>query len=241
MLGRLRHKLRMMRYYSAPRRETIWTRAEDWALVVALVLSLPAAWVADRVMTEPREAISVSGFLLGEREDQLRAWVKTDVRAEPGGTLCARWSLVVTDVYRGWPLTTTVERRPATFNLDVPSEPAPRKEVKLAMDDPMRLVIAQELQRQGFEETAEAWQQQESITQIEWWSWLAAWAGWWIGLTLVSWFGIGVIRIIALRVQRWRKMKEWELRSEGKCVACGYDLTGLDFKERCPECGTLMW
>jgi hypothetical protein len=233
----------MMRYYSAPRRETVWTRAEDWALVGALLLSLPAAWVADRAVIEPREALTTSGLLLGQREDQLRGWVTTELnmRMEPPGKAFARWSLVVTDEYRGWPLTTSVARQPATLNLDVVEEPSPRKHVLLPMDSPMRQTIADALRSEQMLETLAAWELPQAQVRRHWWSWLAAWAGWWIGLTLASWCAIRVIRLVTLQVQRSRKIKEFDRRAEGKCAACGYDLTGLDFHDRCPECGTLMW
>jgi hypothetical protein len=35
--------------------------------------------------------------------------------------------------------------------------------------------------------------------------------------------------------------RQHRLRSSGKCLKCGYDMTGLDFNERCPECGELVW
>lgn len=243
MLGRLRHKLRMIRYYSAPRRETVWTRAEDWALVAALLLSLPAAWLADRVALAPRDVITTSGLLLGESEDRLRGWVTTEanMRLEPPGRVFARWSLIVTDVYRGWPVTTSVHRQPAVLNLDVVDEPAPRKNVILPPDSPTRMIIADALRREDQLETLQAWEKSELVARHRWWEWLAAWAGWWIGLTLTSWFAIRVIKLVTLQVQRSKKIKQYDLRAEGKCAACGYDLTGLEFHDRCPECGTLMW
>lgn len=242
MLGRLRHKLRMIRYYSAPRRETVWTRAEDWALVVALILSIPAAWVADRVAAEPRAAITTSGLLLGENEDELRGWVITDMnrRMEPPGRVFARWSLVVTDIYRGWPLTTSVHRQPATLNLDIVDEPSPRKNVVLPPDSPTRRIIAGALREEQMLETLEAWEMPVTKSRQHWWEWIAAWAWWWIGLTVTSWFGIRVIKLVTVRVQRLKKIRQLDLRAQGKCAACGYDLTGLEFNERCPECGTLV-
>jgi rubrerythrin len=36
-------------------------------------------------------------------------------------------------------------------------------------------------------------------------------------------------------------VREHQRRREGKCTACGYDMTGLEFNERCPECGAQVW
>src|SRR6185436_12862246 len=66
MLRKLRHKFDMIRYYSAPRRQTPWSRARDIAFFVAFFLCLPATWIANVAVIRPTTAIAVSGWM-GER------------------------------------------------------------------------------------------------------------------------------------------------------------------------------
>ena len=35
--------------------------------------------------------------------------------------------------------------------------------------------------------------------------------------------------------------RDGDRQASGLCVACGYDMHGLEFNERCPECGTLVY
>jgi hypothetical protein len=51
MIRRLRHKLRMIRYYSAPRHRTVWTRVMDVALIASFLLALPVTWMCDLMVS----------------------------------------------------------------------------------------------------------------------------------------------------------------------------------------------
>jgi hypothetical protein len=234
----------MIRYYSAPRKETAWTRASDAAMWATLLLAFPAAWIADVSTAKPKPAIAVSGLLIGEDADHLEAWALTDDTMQqhaPEGRNHGRWRLHVTDVHRGWPLTTSVHRQPAQLDLDILSEPRERLNAQLPADDLMRSAIANELDQQEQTEMIAAWRQSGVEVRYEWTNWLIAAAGWWIIMVLASTFTIQIARVITLRVRDHLMLKRSSRAAEGKCVQCGYDLTGLEFNERCPECGTLVW
>ena len=54
---------------------------------------------------------------------------------------------------------------------------------------------------------------------------------WFVALVVIPFHLIGHLadRLTVRRIKQWI--------GEGLCVACGYDLTGIDESERCPECG----
>src|SRR4051812_5397292 len=123
MLGRLRHKLRLMRYYSAPRKQTAWTRALDVALIASFFLAIPAVWISSIVATESRVALDVSGWLVIEAlpgqvesaESKIQATIDEAVRkrmAKAHGAVDGDFRVVVTDRQQGWPLVTSIRRAP---------------------------------------------------------------------------------------------------------------------------------
>ena len=244
MLRRLRHKLAMIRYYSAPRKETAWTRAADVALWITLLLALPAAWIGDVSHADHEPGPAVSGFLIGENVQNLEAWAVTDRNIKqnpPEGRNFGRWRLHVTDVHRGWPLITSVHRQPAQLDLDILSEPRERVNAQLAADDPIRIAIARELEQEEQTDIIAAWAQLSSEGRYHWMNWLIAAGGWWILMAFTSWIVIAIARLATLYVRDRIALKRHNLAAEGKCAQCGYDLTGLEFRDRCPECGTLVW
>ena len=54
-------------------------------------------------------------------------------------------------------------------------------------------------------------------------------------------FVIQFLRFGSLWMTDKRLQREARRRASGKCMNCGYDLTGLEFNERCPECGAQVW
>jgi predicted Zn-ribbon and HTH transcriptional regulator len=52
---------------------------------------------------------------------------------------------------------------------------------------------------------------------------------------------IQVLKFGSSLVLARRMGRRAQLRAEGKCHVCGYDMTGLEFNERCPECGQIVW
>jgi hypothetical protein len=244
MLRRLRHNLRMIRYYSAPRHDTAWSRAADVALWITLLLALPAAWITDVATARPRIVLATSGLFLGESEGHLRAWALTDKTIDqepPADTTYGRWRLHVIDVHRGWPVTTSIHRLPSQLDLDIFNEPKERTNAQLSDESPLRIALASELESTGQTEMLAAWTQSESQSRYHWKNWVIAAGGWWIGLVVVSLAGIQMTKLATFYIRDRIALKRHSRAAEGKCAQCGYDLTGLEFSERCPECGALVW
>lgn len=246
MLRRVRHKLRMIRYYSAHRPETAWTRAFDRALIVSFFLAFPATWICNTSVMHRAETVSVSGQLLSLDGRIMAVILATSAKrsipmeAMPLGT----FSLRAEDRVRGWPLTTSIERMPARLDLDIVKEPKTRKNAQLPADDPYRAAIELGLDQDGQAEALaarQAFAQSSSITHQHWMSWLIATGVWWLGLMFASWLALGAARIVSIKVMHSMQTRKQRLRAEGKCHTCGYDMTGLEFNEKCPECGNLVW
>jgi Zn finger protein HypA/HybF involved in hydrogenase expression len=64
---------------------------------------------------------------------------------------------------------------------------------------------------------------------------------WWITMFFLAAFTIQMLRFGTLLVRGKQLQREANRRASGKCPACGYDMTGLDFNLYCPECGAEVW
>ena len=71
--------------------------------------------------------------------------------------------------------------------------------------------------------------------------WVFGWVLWCVALWIIMLSGIGMTRLFVLTVLAKQQGRRVKLRRSNKCPHCGYDLRGLEFKERCPECGNLSW
>lgn len=243
MLRFVRHKLRMIRYYSATRPDTPWTKAVDAALVCSLLLALPAAWMCDAMVTQRDVASALSGQLFRQPSNHIEALLLTGARknATVNGNVIGNFQLIVEEVRRGWPFNTSINRLPARVDIDIVAELRPRPNAKLAADDPLHLAIDRALDMNGQDEAATAFARREPLTRQHWLSWVIATGVWWILLVFVSTFLIHAARLATLILQRKMAIRKASLRASGKCMSCGYDMTGLEFNEKCPECGELVW
>ena len=116
-----------------------------------------------------------------------------------------------------------------------------RKNARLAADDPYRLAIEASLLDHGDVAALEAWRQTEPVDHQHWIAWVIAVGVWWLLLLMASWLGITIARVIAHKAQELRNVRKARLRSQNRCLACGYDMKGLEFNEKCPECGQMVW
>lgn len=248
MLRNFRHKLRMIRYYSATRKATAWTRAMDMALIVSLPLALLATWVCDVAVMRKTVPIDLHGQLIRADDSNIVAAVMISdgpSRASIGRPI-GNFQFQVEDDLHGWPLTTSVHRRPGRLDLDILSEAKPRQDVRLSADDPLRQAIAQAILEQDEQQALIALNNLDgdsgsSQVRRYWVTTLADAAMWWIMLVLASSFSISMLRFGALIAKGRSSARRAQLRAQGRCIACGYDLRGVEFSERCPECGELIW
>ena len=148
MLRRVRNKLRLIRYYSAPRKQTPWTRAMDVALPVSLLLAIPAAWLANFSVVRPSTIADINGQIFRMADSSIQAAVVSvsDRRPTlPDGKPMGNYQITVVREDHGWPLVTSDVRRPARMDMDILSEVKARKNVKLDADDPLRIAIERSL------------------------------------------------------------------------------------------------
>ena len=245
----------MIDYYSAARPRNTWTRARDASLFVTLVMALPVTWLCDVMVARPTVAAEFSGILSQNEGGVITAELQ-DV-GNRSGTHAPKPLHVPIGVFRmelidqrhGWPLTTTVRRLPARVDLDLRIEPAPRPNASLAADDPIRAAITQSLTSSGRHEMLRAWPAPDAMpssragveVRRSWLGWITSIGVWWIVLVFLCGALIQILKFMSALVFAKRHARRASLRAQGKCHTCGYDLTGLEFNERCPECGQLVW
>jgi hypothetical protein len=239
MLAFLRRRLHMIRYYSASRPRTIWSRAADVVLIAGFVCALPAAWIADATVmrSEPLEALDGG---LARSNDRLTARIVTEhqpaLAPMEGERLLGAFTLMVWERRHGWPLTGT-RRHEATLRLRIFTEPEPRENEPLDHDEAVQRAIAAALLSAGRSDVHAVWWAGRAPVSRHVGAWAANVGFWWIALAFAGWMMVGataagmLLRAHAIRARIDRR------RMAGCCMSCGYNLTGLEFSERCPECG----
>jgi hypothetical protein len=113
--------------------------------------------------------------------------------------------------------------------------------VQLAADDQLRIAIQHSLKQDDQLAALEAWNNSEVRKESRWWAWGASATLWWIVMVFASSISISILSYITRIGHSAVKQRRARLAAEGKCAVCGYDMTGLEFNERCPECGEVVW
>lgn len=231
----------------------------DVAFIATFLLSLPAALLADLSHIDSRTAIDVAGILARQPDGSIDAWVmqgQISSRSSAGAagpgttargtnrldeTILGNFRVTVQDDLRGWPLVTTIERRPARLDLDILSEVTRRTGVPRDHADVFQRAVERALQEDEQADALAAWNLSQPDTQRQWWAWIVAAGAWWIIMFFTAAFAIQLLRFGWLLATGRRLRREAARRLAGKCPECGYDLTGLDFNLYCPECGAEVW
>lgn len=246
MLRPLRRKLQQIRYYSATSKATPWTRAVDTALVVTLVAAFPFTLLVDLLAVRSVEARAATGRIATDASgEQIVASTREDIAwliESPHLRHAGEFRISVRERLHGWPLATSVRLMPAQLDLDLLAEPAARSDVALDAEDPIRLAIEEELRRIERTRILEAWSPSADPggRSIRWFVVAVSGLMWWVILFFGSAIAIQLVRIAYVGRLRRLARQEHDRLSTGKCAACGYDLHGLEFHERCPECGGLV-
>jgi hypothetical protein len=244
MFRRLRHKLRLIDYHSAQRERTVWSRATDVALFVTLVMALPLTWLMDVAVVREHEAAFLSGAIGRRPGGVLHAEVIDDTtlaRMWTQGSQMGNFELVLVNEHRGWPVTTSI-RRPATkLNMNLFEWLKPnQKDVDIAGVDPtLRAAIDQAVDESTHDEVRARWGAAVPGVERFVWGWLGSAILWWLLLFFGSAIVIQMLRLAAAWREARGAKRARRLAREGLCPACGYNLTGLEWSERCPECGEL--
>ncbi len=244
-LRAIRKRLRLIRYYSATRRSDRWSRVLDIAVVTALVAAWPLTWVLDRSFVRLDKPFTISGNLYEDPDERVWAWLPppplppSDVRGD--ATFTGAFRIAIRREERGWPFVTSHGPRRLSLNVEVFDEPQSLGADDLPPDSPIRHAINSALATFG-------------DTRIE----AATWDGSAIGgsnrargwvanglvlsvLLVMAAFGlVPLLRIGSFFRIAEKRQRIAQRRQSNRCTACGYDLHGSVFSERCPECGTLV-
>ena len=254
MFRALRRRLADIRYHSAPRPRSRWRRVLDRASVVTLLVAVVVVIVLDLVVIE-RVALT----------QQVATIVPLDAAAFDGPVAAVLWTgetggylpntraemkLRLVEVRGGWPLMTSAGGRELrvdydTFMLeashsDVRLDDVPElAEVRAALDDAFtnpdlrRVDTRNAMIRDHWLGTVSATRGRRPIAL------LLSVGIWWIMLFVAVTIVVRAAQFATFIARRGRQRRAYAKLDQGQCVVCGYDLTGLEFRTHCPECGAL--
>lgn len=233
----------MIRYYSATRRRTAWTTAMDIALAGAVAMAWPTVWLADQFYIRTDPTVLVRGKVYQDPDGAFMASVSGDdvpVELVPDSVFYANFKFSSASERRGWPFVSSHRRPQPLLEMDVFSTGQPKELVDLPSDSPVRAAIAAALFRGGRTEEVEVWRGSIAAARHRIAAWAANGIAWM--LLLAFWTGtcVSVARLGWLFISAGRHAGRRQRHRAGLCTACGYDLRGNEFSERCPECGTLV-
>jgi hypothetical protein len=246
MFAFLRRRLRFIRYHSATRTVTGWTRAMEWALVLSLVLAFPAAWMMDRLISRPADELALQGRLAAREGGQVEATILDDRGSNVSwrdGAPLGTFTIDLGSRAHGWPRITSVREQPPTISVDLFSDAPLQGSLRQAEGEDERIM-------QAIHVAVERGQPPEVIerfrvaqTSVEWnpWSFLAGALLLWVMLYFLAAAVIQSARFAALYARHRRQARAAEMASRGLCPSCGYETRGTEFRDRCPECGELVW
>jgi hypothetical protein len=242
MIRPLRHKLSQIRRYSASKSQTVWSRAHDRAFIASFLLAWIAVWVADATVSRISIVESASGRLLPGSDGSIQGIVldeSTLTHAWMGVIPIGTFEVSATEAKRGWPFISSRRLMALQTDLDIFAEPGPRPRARIAPDDPIGIAIESALAESPNSRALVAWSWTSSEHQINWRGFLGGGLLWWVILAAAFGSAIHATRFAAHFMGKRRAQREASRHQQGCCTRCGYDLRGLEFNERCPECGTL--
>lgn len=244
-----RRKLALIRYYSANREHTAWTRAMDMSLLLSLLLAVPAAWYADENIWRSESSIVFVGHLIPEDEGGIEARRFDD---EGTGSLppanpenIGSFRLQMEQGWRGFPLRSTrVLGRPTLLVNNFEANTS-QVDPQLEQANPIRLAITELLTAKSDDEDVELllnrWRDDAAVGETNLLAWAANAALWWFMLFASLGVAIFLARFVTIMAWSSRDARRAMLEADGKCPHCTYDLRGLEFSDRCPECGNLLY
>ena len=222
----------------------------DVAFIASFALAAPMTLLADFSRRQTRTTESHSGILAQTAGGMTTAWLNASQTARGGGggstrtagdSVIGNFHVIVHDEWRGWPLVTTIIRPPARLDIDIVDEPKVRLDVPRDTADPRQQAIERILEADERFTALEARRQAGPVTTRQWWAWFPAIGAWWVILFAAAAISIQCLRFGSLWLRGRSAERAYRRRAQNKCAACGYDLTGLDFNDKCPECGAAVW
>ena len=258
----VREKLRLIRYYSAPRRRTKLTKFVDVGLIAAVVFAFPATYLCDISIHQKSIIIDRDGELSRLADDEVMAAIlnpdspaqaRTDI---PYGD----FHIKLIEVRRGWPLKSTHEQSRVILDLNEFDKPGTQRDVHLEVDDPLRIEILRAMDyardrelsmnsgdeediaalHTGYASLIDRWREDSVGIDRRIWAWVFNTTAWWVMLSVIFTLMAAALWTLLLIFLHNQQLLASQRQMEGLCANCGYNLFGLDFHGRCPECGTII-
>jgi hypothetical protein len=248
MFRRLLKTWRRINYYAAHREATAWTRMSDAALVLSFVLAVPATWMSGLLVERHPMALEASGALVQPADSiEPLAWIADEVGhigASAGGSRLGSFRIEAFDTTFGWPFVLRTEPRAAKLYLDMFRSSQMEMDVAHDPGDRNQQAIAEVVRTEGEPILFRRWQARSDVTVLAPDHSVIGWIGntivWWVMLLVLFSMLITTMKFLSF-VAELRHVSKWNRRRKrNQCLDCGYDLHGLDFNERCPECGALV-
>ena len=241
-LAWIRHKLRLIRYYSARRPLARWQRTADIAVLAAVLLGWPAAWILDIACVSTTALGSAKGRLFRDPDGQISAYLSPDnsFKLTMGDAVyCGAFEIKTSATDHGWPFVTSRHRPQARLTVELFSPRRSLRNADLQLDSPLRSAIESAITDARDTVTAAAlWSPQTlpAVSQRRR-AWLANVLILSILLPFAAWTIVLVSRLSWVVVHSRTRTRHRLQRCEGRCDACGYDLRAHTLSLRCPECG----
>jgi len=239
---------RKVDYLAADRERSVWTRLADVSLLLAFVLALPATWMCGLLVQRTTSAHNLQGVLIRPAPGgEIVAFFETDdVQRGPRtqGARVGAFRLVSFDQLEGWPFAMSRTPQPARIDLDVFILDRLQHNVAHDPDDPFQQAIDTAVERQQDADLDARWTARTSGDRLSTKRYAVSWAGNTIVMWVMLMFGFALLLRLTrfmLFVAELRHVAVWNRRRKrDQCLECGYDLRGLEFNTRCPECGHLI-
>ena len=217
----------------------------DIAVVTALVAAWPAAWLLDRAYVRVGEPFTISGNLYEDPGGHVWVWLPPpplppgDVRGD--ATFIGAFRIAMQGEDHGWPFVTSRGPRRLALNVEIFDEPVSLGAQDLPPNSPVRHAINSALETFGDPMLAAAtWDGSAIVGSNRARGWVANGLVLSVLLVLAACLLVAVLRIGSLFRIAEKRQQVAQRRQSNRCTACGYDLHGSVFSERCPECGTLV-
>ncbi len=243
MISSIRNKLADIRYHSASSRRSRWHTAIDFMPVLALVLIAPMTWLLDHIYERAHQMHTLNGYVLSTAQDGFIAELSEDPDARPSrsGRLVCEFKADFALRAAGLPEPTSIVLPPPKVEVGVIGEALPRVNVVLDNDKPMERAIIDLLESYwrdaGMPIDLERGGEPVRFSKRR--GWVTNMVLLWIVMSVVGIGAVRICRFATLAYVRRRYLRHKLRERQNKCGHCGYDLTGLEFNERCPECGEL--
>ena len=248
MFRRLLKTWRRINYYAADREATVWTRLSDVALVLSFVFAVPATWMTGVLVERHPLALDADGAIVqpaGGAEPV--AWIADEdghIGASAGGSRLGSFRIEAYDDTFGWPFVLRTEPLAAKLHLDLFRAAQTQLDVPPATNDPYQRAIGEAVRAEDDPVLFRRWHARSDATALSPSRWPISWVGntiiWWLALLVLFSMLITTMKFLTF-VAELRHVAMWNRRRKrNQCLDCGYDLHGLDFNERCPECGALV-